>query len=310
MFKNTLDNKRYYTLNYFYKNYFGEKAVKISLNGNFTCPNIDGTVGFGGCIYCKNGSGDFAGNKNTSITEQFDEIKNKMQNKWDSSKFIAYFQAGTNTYAPIEKLKSKFEEALKIENVVGLAISTRSDSISEETYKYLDELNKRTFLTVELGLQTTNEKTSKLINRCHTVENFDECVLRLKELNIKVVVHIINGLPYETKDDMLTTVKHVNSLNVWGVKIHMLHIIEDTPIHKLYLKENFHVLTRDEYVDIVISQLELLNENVVICRITGDANKDELVAPFWTLKKFVILNEIDKAMKLNNTYQGKKLTSQ
>ena len=306
MFKYTLDNKRYHTLNYYLKNKFNTKVFKVSLNGGFTCPNLDGNKGYGGCIYCsKSGSGDFGGNPNKDLTTQFKEIKEVESKKWPNSKYIAYFQARTNTYAPLEVLKAKYEEVLKIDDVIGLFIATRCDAITDETLDYLEELNKRTFLTIELGLQTTNEKTSKLINRCHTLKEFEDMVKRLRKRNINVVVHIINGLPYETETDMLNTIRYLNKLDIQGIKIHMLCIIKDTPLETLYQKEKFHILTKEEYIDIVIKQLELLREDIVIHRITSDPDKNSLIEPTWLLKKFCLLNDIDKEMVKRDTYQGK-----
>ena len=306
MFKYTNTNKRYHTLDYFYKNKFKSKIFKVSLNGGFSCPNIDGTVGTGGCIYCsKTGSGEFAGNIEDDITTQFHKVKNLMLKKWPQAKYIGYFQARTNTYAPVEKLKKLYEPILKEENVVGLNIATRPDAITEECLQYLTELNKKTYLTIELGLQTINEKTSKLINRCHTLECFENMVKKLRNNNINVVVHIINGLPYETKEDMLNTVKYLNKLDIQRIKIHMLSIIKNTELEKLYNKEKFHVLDKDEYIDIVIEQLEYLRPEIVIHRITGDPKIDELVEPKWLTKKFCVLNDIDKEMVKRNTYQGK-----
>lgn len=307
MFKYTLDNKRYHTLNYFYKTTFNSKVVKISLNGGFTCPNIDGSKGYGGCTYCsKSGSGEFGGNVNDDLVTQFNKVKSVIDKKWPNSKYIPYFQARSNTYAPVEVLKEKYETVLKLDNVIGLAIATRCDAINDECLDYLDELNKRTFLTVELGLQTIHEKTSKLINRGHTLKEFEDMVYKLKERNIKVVVHIINSLPYETEEMMLDTVRYINKLGIWGIKIHMLNIIKDTPLEKLYQKERFHILTKEEYIDIVIKQLELLDEKIVINRITADPDPDTLVEPTWLLKKFCVLNDIDKEMKKRDTYQGIK----
>lgn len=307
-FKYSNTNKRYHTLDYFYKNKFHEKVFKVSLNGGFTCPNIDGSVGFGGCIYCsKSGSGEFAGNKEDSLTEQFLKVKKMMHKKWPQAKYIGYFQARTNTYAPVNELRDKYEEILKQDNVIGLNIATRPDSISAECLDYLEELNKRTYLTIELGLQTIHEKTAKLINRCHSLECFEKMVKELRKREINVVVHIINGLPYETKDDMLETVKYLNTLDIQGLKIHMLSITRDTPLEKLFEKDKFHVLSKDEYIDIVINQLELLREEIVIHRITGDPKKEDLIEPKWLLKKFVVLNDIDKEMVKRNTYQGAKL---
>ena len=278
---------------------------KVSLNGGFSCPNLDGKVGFGGCIYCsKSGSGEFGGDKDKSLTEQFYEMKEVVNKKHIPCKYIGYFQARTNTYADVETLKAKYEEILAIPDVIGLNIATRCDAISDECLEYLTELNKRTLLTIELGLQTIHEKTSKLINRCHTLEQFDSMVRKLRERHINVVVHIINGLPYETEEMMLDTIRHINTLDVQGIKIHMLHIIKDTGMANLYLKEKFHVLTKDEYIDIVIKQLEILDPKIIVNRITSDPDKDTLLEPTWLIEKCQLLNDIDKEMKRRDTYQG------
>ena len=305
MFKYTLDNKRYHTLNYYFKNRYGKKTFKVSLNGNFSCPNkINGK----GCIFCSRlGSGDFAGNKEKDLITQFNEVKKIMEQKWPDSYYIGYFQANTNTFAPVNELKEKYETILAMDNVVGLNIATRSDAISKECYEYLSELNERTNLIVELGLQSIHEKTLKFINRGHDLENFEKAVKELQKRNIETIVHIINGLPGETKEDMLETVKYLNNLNIDGIKIHMLHIIEDTNLADYYKEHPFHILTKEEYIDIVISQLELLNPEIVIHRITGDPKKEDLIEPSWLLKKFCVLNDIDKEMVKRNTYQGAKI---
>lgn len=305
MFKYSLDNKRYHTLNYYYKNKYHCKVVKISLNAGFTCPNIDGKVGYGGCIYCsKSGSGDFGGDINKPLDIQFEEIKEKISKKWPNSKYIAYFQAHTNTYAPLPILKEKYESILKKDNVIGISIATRPDAIEDEVLDYLEELNKRTHITIELGLQTIHEQTAKLINRCHSLEQFKIMVQNLRDKNIDVVVHIINGLPYETKDMMIDTVKYLNKLDIQGIKIHMLNIVKDTPLEKLYKTKKFKVLTKEEYIDIVITQLENLRPEIVIHRITSDPDPKNLIEPTWLIKKFCVLNDIDKEMKKRNTYQG------
>lgn len=307
-FKYTLDNKRYHTLNYFYKNKFFCKVFKVSLNAGLSCPNIDGTVGYGGCIYCSNsGSGEYGGDKEDTLTKQFNTVKEMLHKKWPSAKYIGYFQARTNTYAPVSKLKSMYEEVLGLDNVVGLNIATRSDCISDDCLDYLEDLAKRTYLTIELGLQTIHEDTSKLINRCNSLDNFTEMVNKLRDRKVNVVVHIINGLPYEDKNDMIETVKYLNKLDIQGIKIHMLSILKNTPLAKMYEKEKFHVLTKEEYIDIVICQLENLRSEIVINRITGDPMIDSLVEPFWLTKKWQVLDDIDKEMVLRDTYQGKAL---
>ncbi len=300
-------NKRYHTLDYFYKHKFGSKAFKVSLNAGFSCPNIDGKVGYNGCIFCsKTGSGEYAGKPNDNLVKQFEEVKTMMHKKWPKAKYIGYFQARTNTYAPLSVLKDKYETILKLDNVVGLAIATRPDAISEECLEYLEELNKRTFLTVELGLQTIHEKTTKLINRCHDLHCFDNMVKELQKRNIFVVAHIINGLPYETKEMMIETVKHLNDIGINGIKIHMLSVLKETPLERLYLKKPFKLLSKEEYVDIVCDQLENLNPKIVIERLTGDPMISDLVTPTWLTKKVSVLNDIDKEMAKRNSYQGKK----
>jgi len=307
MFKYSDSNKRYYTLDYFYKHKFNSKVFKVSLNAGFSCPNKDGTVGIGGCIYCsKMGSGEYAGDKNKDLVTQFNEVRDMMLKKWPNAKYIGYFQANTNTYAPLPVLKEKYETILKLDNVVGLNIGTRADAISDECLDYLEELSKRTYLTIELGLQTIHEKTSILINRCHTLECFEDMVNKLRERNISVVVHIINGLPYETKSMMIDTVKYLSKLDIQGIKIHMLSILKNTKLEELYKKENFKLLTRDEYINIVCDQLEYLREDIVVHRITGDPKVSDLIEPDWLIKKVTILNDIDKEMKKRNTYQGIK----
>jgi hypothetical protein len=309
-FKYSNSNKRYYTLDYYYKNKYGCKISKISLNMGLTCPNKDGSKGVGGCVYCsKMGSGEYAGSINKSLKEQFEEVKNIMLHKWSESKFIAYFQANTNTYGPLDKLVSAWNEVLTYDNVVGINISTRPDSISKECFEELDKLNKKTDLVVELGLQTVHDRTSKLINRCHTLKEFDDCLEELNKRNIKVLVHIINGLPGESKEDMLETVKYLSNKNIWGIKIHMLNVLKDTKLYEMYKEEPFHILTKEEYVDIVCDELELLREDIVINRLTADGKLDDLIEPKWIIKKVCVLNDIDKEMARRNSYQGIKKVS-
>lgn len=310
MFKYSNTNKRYHTLDYFYKNKFGCKISKISLNGGFSCPNIDGTIGTGGCVYCSlSGSGEYGGNVNDDLITQFNKIKEVMLRKWPNSKFIGYFQAHTNTYAPVPILKEKYEKILSLPNVVGLNIATRPDAITDECLEYLSELNKKTFLTIELGLQSIHESTSKFINRCHTLECFENMVKRLRSKNINIVVHIINGLPYETKEMMIDTIKYLNNLDIQGIKIHMLSILKNTKLAYLYKKENFAILNREDYIDIVCEQLEYLRPEIVIHRLTGDPKLEDLIEPNWLQKKVSILNDIDKLLVQRNTYQGKKLNN-
>ena len=307
MFKYSDSNKRYYTLDYFYKHKFNSKVFKVSLNAGFSCPNKDGKVGKGGCIYCsKIGSGEYGGNPKDDLIKQFNTVKDMMLKKWPNAKYIGYFQANTNTYANIDVLKEKYETILSLDNVIGLNIATRPDSISDECLDYLEELNKKTYLTIELGLQTIHEKTSILINRCHTLECFTDMVNKLRKRNINVVVHIINGLPYESKLDMIETVKYLSKLDIQGIKIHMLSILKGTKLEEMYNKEKFKLISRDEYIDIVCEQLEYLRSDIVVHRITGDPKISDLVEPNWLIKKVTILNDIDKLMAKRNIYQGDK----
>ena len=301
MFKYTLDNKRYYTLNYYYKKKYNSKVFKVSLNAGFGCPNKKNGSG---CIYCYNGSGE---NDGMDLLTQFYKVRDNNLKKWPNAKYIGYFQAGTNTYADVNTLKSKYEPILKLDNVIGLNIATRCDALNSDVLDYLEDLNNRTDLIVELGLQTIHESTSKLINRGHTLEQFEEAVLELRKRNINVVVHIINGLPFETKEMMLSTIKYLNKLDIQGIKIHMLFILKDTPILNLYNTTNFHILSKEEYIDIVIDQLELLRPEIVIHRITGDPIKELLIEPTWLLKKFSVLDDIDKEMVKRDSYQGKRI---
>lgn len=301
----SIDNKRYHTLNYHYRTLFGSKVTKISLNAGFTCPNIDGKKGYGGCIYCsKLNSGDFAGNKSDDLLTQFYSIKKNMDKKWPCSKYIGYFQANSNTYASVDVLKEKYESILKLDDVVGLAIATRADCLDDKILDYLSEINSKTYLSIELGLQTIHNDTAKLINRCHTLQEFENAVSQLKKRNIRVVVHIMNGLPFETKEMMIETVKYLNKLGIDGIKIHMLYILKDTAMNNLYEKEKFNMLSKEQYVDIVCDQIELLDPKIVIERVTSDPNPDDLVTPSWLIKKFCVINEIDKELKRRNTYQG------
>ena len=297
-------NKRYHTLDYYYKNIFKTKIIKISLNAGFSCPHLKS----GGCIYCSNsGSGEYAGNVNDNLITQFNKGKELMNKKWPNGKYIGYFQARTNTYAPTSILKEKYETILKLEDVVGLSIATRPDCITDECLEYLNELNKKTFLTIELGLQTIHETTTKLINRGHNLNCFVDMVNKLREKNINVVVHIINGLPYETEEMMLDTVKFLNKLDIQGIKIHMLSVLKNTKLEKLYNEKPFKILTEKEYIEIVCKQLEYLRPEIVIHRIVSGPKIEDLIEPKWLTKRITLFNEIDKYMKEKNIVQGNKL---
>lgn len=299
------DNKRYHTWNYHLRHKFGTKVMKIALNAGFTCPNIDGTKGFGGCTYCSDlGSGDFAGNPCEGINTQFDNISNKMHNKWKDGKYIAYFQAHTNTYAPANILRERFEPVINRENVVGVSIATRADCLKDDALSYLEELNERTYLIVELGLQSIFDRTGDMINRCHTYSEFLDGYNKLKDRGINTCVHLINGLPYETKEMMVESAKTVSLLNPHCVKLHLLHVLKGTVMEKQYRDGEFSLLSKDEYVDIIVEQLRHFAPETIIQRLTGDGGRDTLVGPMWSLKKFEVLNAIDKLMQEKNAFQG------
>ena len=302
MFKYTLDNKRYHTFNYFLRNKFNSKVFKIPIDAHASCPNKL----TGGCIYCKGNSKANITDNTLSLFEQYTSEVKVLNQKWPNAKHIIYFQTGTNTYMSLKDFQKNLEPFLNVPEIVGISIATRSDALTDEYIQYFKELSKKTFLTIELGLQSSKNDTLKLINRGHDKENFEKAVKKLKENGIFVVAHIINGLPFENKNDMLETAKFLNQINIDGVKIHMLHVLTDTPLESLYNKTQFHILTKEEYIDIVIDQLELLDEKIVIERITGDPIIQDLITPTWLTKKFILLNDIDKEMVKRNTYQGKK----
>lgn len=299
------DNKRYHTYNYYLKKRFGCKVMKIPLNANFGCPNRDGTKGVGGCKFCSAQlSGEFAGDPHDDIPSQFKKVRAIMNNKWSDGLYIPYFQSGSNTYAPVQKLREIFEAALELADCVGLSVATRADCIDEEKAALLGELSKRTYLTVELGLQTIHDKTALAMNRCHTYADFLKGYELLRKNGVNVCVHIINGLPGETHDMMLETARELAGLELHGIKIHLLHIIKGTPLEQLYQRGEFAAMQRQEYVNIVCDQLEVFPKELIIERVTGDGAKDELVAPLWSLKKFCVINEIDKELCRRNSYQG------
>lgn len=302
-------NKRYHTQSYYLKQRFGCKVMKIPLNCGFTCPNIDGSKGTGGCSFCLEGSGEFAGERGRPIPEQFDTVRERMNRKWSEGLYIPYFQANSNTYAPAERLRQLYEQALLQENVVGLAVSTRPDCISEEALELLKELSERTYLTVELGLQTIHDETASRLNRCHGYGDFLEAAERLTGRGINVVAHIINGLPGEDFSMMMETAKALSRLPLHGVKVHLLHVLKGTRLAKDYLRGDFPVMTLEDYADTVCAQLEVLPPEFVIGRVTGDGGRDTLIAPLWSLKKFTVMNEIDKRLAKNNTWQGRLFNS-
>ena len=304
MFSYTLDNKRYHTLNYHLIQTFGEKAYKAVIDAGFSCPNIDGKVSFGGCAYCLSGASEFTNDSRFSITEQLKKEKERISQKHENPKLIAYFQAHSNTYSDVKTLRAKYDEALNFPDVVGLSIATRPDCIDEEITQLLSEYNEKTYLTIELGLQTVNDETAKEFNRGYTYETFLSAYNMLKAKNIRVCVHIINGLMNETKDDMINTAKTVGKLKPDAVKIHLLHVLRGTRYEKEYQEKRLIPMDKDAYINTVIRQLEYLPETTVIERITGDGSKENVVAPLWSLDKISVLGSIDKEMNAMNTYQG------
>nr|WP_297396459.1 TIGR01212 family radical SAM protein [uncultured Peptostreptococcus sp.] len=308
-FKYKIENKRYHTWNYYLRQKFGTKVFKVSINAGFTCPNIDGSISYGGCAYCsKDGSGDFAGNPRDNLIKQFEDIKTMMEKKWPKAKYIGYFQAFTNTYAPLDVLKEKYETILEQDGVVGLSISTRPDCIDDDILDYLTDLNTRTNLWVELGLQTVHDQTSKIINRGHGLDVFIDCVNRLRSRNIDVVAHVINGLPGETYDMMMETIRTISHMDIQGVKIHLLHVIKGTAMVDMLHKGCLELLLKDDYIKLVCDQLEILPQEMVIHRLTGDGKKEDLVGPMWSLKKWEVLNAIDDELKRRKSWQGKFYT--
>lgn len=299
-------DKRYNSLNYFLREKFKEKTMKISLDGGFSCPNRDGTISRKGCIFCsERGSGDFAGNRNVSIENQFNDIKIMMNKKWKDGKYIAYFQAFTNTYDTVDNLRELYEKAINLPGVSGLAIATRPDCLDEEKVKLLKELSLKAFLWVELGLQTSNEETGRIINRGYDNKVYENTMELLNKYGINAVTHVIFGLPKETHEDMINTVKYVVKQKSWGIKFHLLHLMKNTPMVKLYEEGNLKFLEEDEYVDLICRSIALLPPSTVIHRLTGDAPRDLLIGPMWSLKKWEVLNAIDNRLKELNIYQGK-----
>ncbi|UTR12883.1 TIGR01212 family radical SAM protein [Evansella sp. LMS18] len=299
-------DKRYFTWNAHLKQQFGEKIIKVPLDAGFDCPNRDGSVAHGGCTFCsERGSGDFAGDRKDDLVTQFNTIKDKMHRKWKTGKYMGYFQAYTNTYAPVEQLREMYEVILEQEGVIGLSIATRPDCLPDDVVEYLAELNERTYLWVELGLQTVHERTANLINRAHDYQCYVDGVAKLRKHNINVCSHIINGLPLETPEMMLETAKEVAKLDVQGIKIHLLHLLKKTPMVKQYEKGLVELMNRDEYISLVCDQLEIIPPEMIVHRLTGDGPADLLVGPMWSMNKWDVLNGIDNELKQRDSWQGK-----
>lgn len=299
-------DKAYNSLNYFLRDKFGEKVFKISLDAGFTCPNRVGEAGYGGCIFCSaRGSGDFAGTKE-NLVEQFYEVKRTMNKKWSTGKYIGYFQAYTNTYAPASELREKYYSILELEDVVGLAIATRPDCLPKDVLDVLDEISKKTYLWVELGLQTIHEDTAELINRGYRLDTYINAIRELKKRDIDVVTHAILGLPGEDREDMLQTVDFIANTGTQGIKLHLLHLMKDTRMVRLYEEGELSFLSQNEYVNLIVDSIERLPGDMVVHRLTGDSPRSTLIEPMWSLKKWEVLNAIDDCFKNRDTWQGKR----
>lgn len=297
----------FYSANDYYKEIFGEKLIKLAIDGGFTCPNRDGTLSERGCIFCSGkGSGDFAGSRSLSVSEQYWQMREKMSAKWPKGKYMMYFQAYTNTYAPIERLRKLYYEAISMENAAALSIATRPDCLNEEIVSLLDELAQKVYVCVELGLQTSKEESVKLINRCYENDVYKEAVNMLNTHKIDTVTHIILGLPGEDFSDMLNSVKYAADCGTKGLKLQLLHIIKGTALYDYYKEKPFKYFTLEEYVKTVADIIERIPEDIVIHRITGDANKAELFEPWWSLDKRKVLNSVAKEFIKRNSYQGIK----
>ena len=307
-FPNSDSNKRYYTYDYFLKRTYGGKCAKIPLDAGFSCPNMDGKCGIGGCIYCSSrGSGDFAASAALPIAEQYEITRAKLSKKWSVERTIPYFQARTNTYAPLEKIKGKFEAALECDGVVAMNVATRADCLPDDVVEYLSELAERVDLTVELGLQTVHDSTAELINRGHTYAQFVEGYEKLRRANpkIRICVHIIFGLPGESDEMMIQTAKVVGKLLPDMVKIHLLHVIRETELAKWYESGEYIPLERERYISLVANALQYFSADTVIARLTGDGVGEDLLAPDWSRKKTTVINDIDKYLFANDMWQGK-----
>lgn len=306
--------KRYNTLNDYYREIFGEKIFKIPIDAGFDCPNRDGTVAHGGCTFCTvSGSGDAIVAPDAPIRDQFYEEIHFMHRKWpEVKKYLVYFQNFTNTHDTVDVIRERYEQAINEPGVVGINIGTRPDCLPDETIAYITELSERMHVTVELGLQTTYDETSKIINRAHTYDLYVKTVKRLRELapKVEIVSHLINGLPGENHEMMVENVRRcVTDNEIDGIKLHLLHLMTSTKMQRDYHEGRLRLLSMDEYVNIICDQLEIIPKNIVIHRITGDAPRDMLIGPMWSLKKWEVLNAIDKEMERRGTYQGCKLES-
>ena len=304
-----VNNKPFYSLNHFLRERHGEKVIKLSIDGGFTCPNRDGLISTNGCIFCsEKGSGDFTPSSLGSITSQLNASVELLEKKWGhANKYIAYFQSYSNTYAPLDILKLRYEEALNFPHVVGIAIATRPDCLNDEIIDYLHVLSQKTHLWVELGLQTIHPHTAHWINRGYSLDCFNSTMDKLIHKNIEVVVHLILGFPSETLEHIFATLNYINQFSLQGIKLHMLHILDNAPLGKLYLKEPFNLLTKEEYLFTIGEILKVLPPEMVIHRLTGDGDASHLIAPLWTKNKKQLLNDLHHYFKVHDIYQGKSL---
>lgn len=299
-------DKRFHTWNHEMHNQFGGKIFKVMLDAGFTCPNRDGAIATGGCTFCSaRGSGDFAGSRRQDLITQFNTIRDRQHLKWPNANYIGYFQAYTNTYAPVEELREYYEAILQQPGVVGLSIATRPDCLPDDVVEYLAELNQRTYLWIEMGLQSVHESTSELINRAHDTACYLDAVERLRKHGIRVCAHVIFGLPQETHEMMLETVRQVAAMDVQGIKIHLLHLMKKTPMVKQWEAGLLQFMEQDEYIKLVVDALEIIPPEMIVHRLTGDAPRDLLIGPMWSLKKWEVLNAIDKELRDRDTWQGK-----
>lgn len=297
--------KRFYSLDYFYRQKFGSKVARVTIDGGFTCPNRDGTVSSGGCIFCgTSGAGEFCADKALPILQQINIQKTVLQNKWKELKIIPYFQSFTNTYAAVDVLRKKYEEALTAEECVGLSIATRADCLGNDVLDLLEELNSRTFLQIELGLQTVNDKTAQIINRGYSLDVFTQSVQALQSRGIEIVAHLIVGLPGEDRTDYLNAVRYISDMKINGVKIQVLYLLQDAPLMQWHTEGKIKFMERFEYIDTIAAMLSYLSPQVVVHRLTGDPPWRSLIEPKWTTDKKQILNQINQYLKEKNIYQG------
>lgn len=303
---NLWDEKPYYSLSHYYKNLFGEKVYKIALNANLTCPNRDGKIDSRGCLFCsEGGSGEFASSKTLGIVDQIEQGKIRLSQKKTGTQFVAYFQAFTNTYGNIEYLKKIYYEACNHPDIVGISIATRPDCLDDNVLRLLEEVGKVKKLWVELGLQTIHEKTALLIRRGYELPCYDASIKKLNGIGIEIIVHLIIGLPFESREDLLKTVDYVTAQPIGGIKLQLLHVLEGTDLAKLYRDEGFPILSLPEYSNLIVDCIERIPSNIVIHRITGDGPKELLIVPQWSLHKKVVLNTLHKCFKERDTFQGK-----